>query len=175
MPAFMANAWNHSCTSSVSKAPTLSRPNLALNTRNGRPDTSMATRVSASSIGTCTLGIAGDALHVAERLLHRLAERDADILGGVVVVDVQVALGLDRDVDARVARQQIEHVVEEADAGRDVRDALAVEIDRDLDVGLLGGALDRAPCGRLARFRRGPAGAFRYDFAAAGHGNRLLR
>ena len=67
------------------------------------------------------VGIAGDALHVAERLLHRLAERDADVLGGVVVVDVQVALGLDRDVDARMPRQQIEHVVEEADAGRDRR------------------------------------------------------
>ncbi len=42
------------------------------------------------------VGVAGDALHVAERLLHRLAERDADILGGVVVVDMQVALGLAR-------------------------------------------------------------------------------
>ena len=84
------------------------------------------------------VGIAGDALHVAERLLHRLAERDADILGGVVVVDMQVALGLDRDVDARMARQQVEHVVEKADAGRDRRRAGAVEVDRDLDVGLLG-------------------------------------
>ena len=54
MPAFMAKAWNHSCTSSVSKVPTLSRPNSALNTRNGRPEMSIATRVSASSIGTCT-------------------------------------------------------------------------------------------------------------------------
>jgi propanediol utilization protein len=50
-------------------------------------------------------GIARDALHVAERLLHCLAERDADVLGGVMVVDMQVALGLDRDVDARVPRQ----------------------------------------------------------------------
>ena len=82
--------------------------------------------------------------HVAERLLHRLAERDADILGGVVVVDVQVALGLDREVDARMTRQQVEHVVEEADPGRNRRRAGAVEIDRDLDVGFLGGAFDRA-------------------------------
>ena len=106
------------------------------------------------------VGIAGDALHVAERLLHRLAERDADVLGGVVVVDVQVALGLDRDVDARVPRQQIEHVVEEADAGRDVGDALAVEIDRDLDVGLLGGALDRAFAAAFADFAGGRAELF---------------
>src|SRR5262249_21645460 len=89
------------------------------------------------------VGISGDALHVAERLLQRLPERDADILGGVVVIDMQVALGLDREVDAGMARQKLEHVVEEADAGRDRRNAGAVEIDRNLDVGLLGAALDR--------------------------------
>src|SRR3954470_19635319 len=54
-PAFIANAWNHSCTSSVSNAPTLSRENSALKTRNGRPEMSIATRVSASSIGMWTL------------------------------------------------------------------------------------------------------------------------
>src|SRR5947209_13267953 len=54
-PAFIANAWNHSCTSSVSNAPTLSRENSALNTRNGRPEISIAMRVSASSMGMCTL------------------------------------------------------------------------------------------------------------------------
>ena len=106
---------------------------------------SIATRVSVSSIGMWT-GIAGDALHVAERLLDRLAERDADILGGVVVVDMQVALGLDRDVDARMPRQQVEHMVEKADAGRDVGHAGAVEVDGDLDVGFLGLALDRGAC-----------------------------
>ena len=78
--------------------------------------------------------------------MHRLAERDADILGGVVVVDVQVALGLHGEIDAGMPRQQVQHVVEEADSGGDGGRAGAVEIDRDLDVGLLGGALDRALC-----------------------------
>src|SRR5262249_36303207 len=87
---------------------------------------------------------ASDALHVAERLFQRLPERDADVLGGVVVIDVQVAFGLDREVDAGMARQKLEHVVEEADPGRDRRNAGAVEIDCDLDVGLLGAAPDRA-------------------------------
>src|ERR1019366_6885096 len=54
MPEFIAKAWNHSFTSSVSNEPTLSRTNSALNTRNGRPEMSSATRVNASSIGTCT-------------------------------------------------------------------------------------------------------------------------
>src|SRR5450830_275424 len=46
-----------------------------------------------------------------------------------------------RDVDARVPRQQVEHVIEEADAGRDRRAAGPVEIDLDLHVGFLGLAL----------------------------------
>ena len=92
------------------------------------------------------VGVTGDTLHVAERLPHRLAERDTDILGGVVVVDVQVALGLDRDVEARMPGQEVKHVIEETDTGRDRRTAAAVEIDGDLDVGFLGGTFD----GRLA-------------------------
>ena len=37
-----------------------------------------------------------------------------------MLIDVQVALGLDRQVDRRVLGQQREHVVEEADAGGDL-------------------------------------------------------
>ena len=64
-------------------------------------------------------GIAGDAGHRAERLLHRLAQRNADVFGRVVMIDMEIAVGLDRDVDARMPGQQIEHMVEEADARGD--------------------------------------------------------
>ena len=84
------------------------------------------------------VAIAGDAGAVAQRLAKRLAERDADILGGVVLVDVEVALRRDADVDQAVARELLQHVVEEADAGRDLGLARAVEGDGDDDVGLLG-------------------------------------
>ena len=87
-------------------------------------------------------GVAGDAGHGAERLLDRLSERDADIFGGVMMVDVKVANRLHGDVNARMPGKQIEHMVEEADAGRDVGHACPVEVHADLDVGLLGLALD---------------------------------
>ena len=61
--------------------------------------------------------VAADAALVAERLRERAAERDADVLDGVVVVDVQVAGGADLEVEERVAGELVEHVVEEADAG----------------------------------------------------------
>jgi len=87
-------------------------------------------------------GIAGDAAHVAEGGADRLAERDADILHRVVEIDVQVAGGLDVHVDARMASQQVQHVVEETDPGRDLRLARAVEIDGKADLRFLGGAGD---------------------------------
>ena len=80
---------------------------------------------------------------VAERLGNRLADDDAGIFGGVVEIDVQIALGLERDVDQRVAGQLLQHVIEKADAGRDVVGARAVEIDGRGDLGLLGLARDR--------------------------------
>ena len=88
------------------------------------------------------VGIAGDALHVAERLADGLAQRDADILHRVVLVDVEVALCLDRQVDQAVAGDLVQHVVEEADAGLDSPLAGAVEVDGDRDVGFLGFARD---------------------------------
>ena len=59
-------------------------------------------------------------------VLLSLAESDADVLDGVVPVDVQVAFGIDRQVDQAVARDLVQHVVEKADAGRELRDAGAI-------------------------------------------------
>ena len=58
-------------------------------------------------------------LRSPKRLGHRLADGDAAVLGGVVGIDVQIAFGLDVEIDQRMARQLLEHVVEEADAGLD--------------------------------------------------------
>ena len=67
------------------------------------------------------VAVAADALLVADRLGDRLAERDADVFDRVVAVDVQVALGVDVEVDQAVAGDLVEHVVEEADAGGELR------------------------------------------------------
>ena len=59
----------------------------------------------------------------------------------VVLVDMQVARGLHGDVEQGVAREQFEHVVEKADAGRDLGLAGAVEgeLDRDSVSAVCGG------------------------------------
>ena len=74
-----------------------------------------------------------DAAARAERGLDRLAERDADVLDRVVLVDVEIALGAQAQVEAAVAREQLQHVVEKADAGPDVVSAAAVERQPDGD------------------------------------------
>src|SRR5882672_471917 len=75
---------------------------------------------------------------VADRLGERLAERDADVLDGMVAVDVQVALGFDLEVDHGVARNLVEHVLEERQAGRELGRAFAVQVELHPDLGFFG-------------------------------------
>ena len=80
------------------------------------------------------VAVAADAGLVAQRLLERLAEADADVFDRVVLVDVQVALGANREVDRGVLGQQRQHVVEKADAGGDIGLARAIQVERELNV-----------------------------------------
>ena len=73
------------------------------------------------------LAVAGDAGAVAERLVERLADADADVLDRVMGAGLEVAARLDAEVEAAVAGQQVEHVIEEADAGVALAGAVAVE------------------------------------------------
>ena len=63
------------------------------------------------------------------------AERDAEILDGVVLIDVEIAVRLDAQIEAAVTREELEHVVEEADAGRHVVAAPTLEHQRERDPG----------------------------------------
>ena len=103
------------------------------------------------------LAEAPDAGLVAERLAKRLAERQPDVLDGVVVVDVEVARRLEREVEEPVAREYLEHVVQERDAGLHLVAPAPVDVQLESDVRLLGAPFDR---GRpLVRPRWSAAGA----------------
>ena len=84
------------------------------------------------------MAVTADPAAVAQTFLERRAEGAADILDRVVAVDVQVAVAANRKIEQRVAGQQREHVVEEAEAGLDVGLAGTIEIDRQHDVGFSG-------------------------------------
>ena len=79
---------------------------------------------------------AGDAGAIAERLRERRTEHERDVLDRVVLVDLEVAVGVDREVEQAVVGERAEEMVVEADPGRDRGVAGAVEAERDRDVGL---------------------------------------
>jgi len=81
------------------------------------------------------VAVAADAFLVADGLGKRLAEGDADVFDGVVVVDVQVAAGLDGHVDQAVTGNLVEHVLKEGNPDVEIGLASAIEIDGDLDLG----------------------------------------
>jgi len=54
---------------------------------------------------------------VADGARAGLAERDADVFDRVVRVDVQVTLGVDLEIEHAVARDLVEHVLEERQGG----------------------------------------------------------
>ena len=70
-----------------------------------------------------------DPLLVAQRAQHRLAQRDTDVFHCVVPVDVQVALRMDVEVEQAVARDLVQHVVEETDTSVQPRLPGSVEVD----------------------------------------------
>ena len=57
---------------------------------------------------------------VAESVFERLAQSQADIFDRVMIVDFEIALGLDVDIEKTVAAKGVEHVVEKRHAGFDL-------------------------------------------------------
>src|SRR6187551_292298 len=71
-----------------------------------------------------------------------------------MLVDLQIPVALELERKAAVFGELLEHVVEEADAGRDGDRCRGVEVHGDVNVGFLGGAPDRrAAFGELAQDR----------------------
>ncbi len=91
------------------------------------------------------LAVARDPAAVAERLVERLPEDDPDVLDRVVRTGLQVAARRYVQVERAVARERVEHVVEEPDARRPLSLAAAVQPELEPDVGLV--RLARDVCG----------------------------
>src|SRR5262249_39837347 len=71
---------------------------------------------------------AADAVLFTERLAKRFAERQPDIFDGVMLVDVEVALGAYPQVEEAVPGKDLEHMIEERHARLDLRLAAPIDI-----------------------------------------------
>src|SRR5437879_1794418 len=88
---------------------------------------------------------------LAQRAVERLPQRQRAILGGVVIIDVEVALAGERQVQPGVAAQRVQQMVEEADARLHVDATGAVQGERHGDGRLARGARDGCGAGRHGR------------------------
>src|SRR5437016_308473 len=79
-----------------------------------------------------------DSAAIAQGLGEQLPQHDADVFHGVVLVHVQVAGGFELQVEAAVPGEQLQHVIEEADAGRDAVLSAAFNFELAGDLRLLG-------------------------------------
>jgi hypothetical protein len=79
-----------------------------------------------------------NALAIAEGFREELPEHDAGVFDRVVLIDVEVAAGLEREIEAAVLREQLEHMVEKANARRYIVATASFELERALDLGLFG-------------------------------------
>jgi hypothetical protein len=86
--------------------------------------------------------VADDALLVAQRLLERLAQHDADVLDRVVDVHLDVAAGLDGEIHEAVLGPGLQHVAEEGNRRLDLGASGAVQVELHGDFRLLRLALD---------------------------------
>ncbi len=82
--------------------------------------------------------ITGDAPPIADRLGEEFPQHNADILHGVMEIDLKVPFGGDFQADPAVLGEVVQHVVEEADPGGDGPDGFTVEDDLRGDVGFVG-------------------------------------
>ena len=77
----------------------------------------MATAASVSSMGIRKYPARRMPRFEPKRAAHGFAQRDAQVLDGVVLIHVEVALGNDVEVHRSVPRDELQHVIEETNAG----------------------------------------------------------
>jgi len=96
------------------------------------------------------MAVTADTAFVAQGPTDRLAQRDADILDGVMGVDVQIALRFDAQIDQSMTRDLVEHVIEKRKTAGELGVSGAIQIDVRLNSGLQGIALNRCDACRHA-------------------------
>src|SRR5579875_587122 len=83
-----------------------------------------------------------DAFTVAKGFGEQLAEHDADVFDGVVLVDIEIAIGREFQIEAAVLGKELQHVIEKPDAGGYFVAAAAFDAKRAGDPGLGGVAIE---------------------------------
>jgi len=87
------------------------------------------------------MAIAADALFISNRLVYGLAKSNANILDRMVRINVQIARGLNFQINHPMAGNLIQHMLKKSHARVETPEAASVQIQPDLDLSLQGIAL----------------------------------
>ena len=137
----MASDWKTWVMFSVAMVPIRSRRSPKSTTDAGRPEAVHGDSCERFVHRAVRKAEAMDAGSVAKNLVDGLAQYQRTVFAGVVTVDIEVSSTAKRQVEAGVASECCQHVVEEADSGLYIRPAGAVDVQREGDVRLAGSAL----------------------------------
>jgi len=78
-----------------------------------------------------------DAFAIAKGLGEQLADHNAGVFDGVVLIDIEIAFGGELEVEAAVFGEELQHVIEEADACSDFLAAAAFNSQFAADLSFL--------------------------------------
>ena len=81
---------------------------------------------------------AQDSKFVAESVVKGLAQHDADIFHGVMLINVQISFCFELQVKCSVASEKFQHVVQKTNAGRDFVSPVAIDGQGYLDISFCG-------------------------------------
>jgi hypothetical protein len=83
-----------------------------------------------------------DAFAISESLGEQLANDDACVFDGVMLIDIEVASGGEFEIEGAVFGEQLQHVVKKSDASRDFEATAAVNAEFAGDLRFFGVALE---------------------------------
>jgi hypothetical protein len=91
---------------------------------------------------------AEDSTLVAESAIEGFAECDANVFDGVMLIDIKITITIELEIKGAVAREEFQHVIEEANAGYDLVLAIAFnsQIDRNAGFGSVARKARNAVC-----------------------------
>jgi hypothetical protein len=83
-----------------------------------------------------------DAEAVSQCLREEVTQDDADVFDRMMLVNVEIAMSRKGEIEGAVLGEKLQHMVEEADASRDLVTARAINVERSRDLRFLGIPLD---------------------------------
>src|SRR4051812_35725334 len=79
-----------------------------------------------------------NAFAVAKRTVEGFSQRDSNVFNAVMLIHIEIAVAFEPQIEATVASEELEHVIEEVNPGGDLVFSPAIDLERQGDISLVG-------------------------------------